>query len=305
VDLGIDGLAPFQTDDADFYRIDIELSVPQIDPAGWSLRIHGMVDEERTYTYEELLRRDDLVEADITLTCVSNEVGGSLMSSGRWTGVPLQNLLAEVGVQPGADQLVGRDGRGFTTGFPVEVLDDGRTALLALLLNGEPLSPERGFPARTIVPGLYGYVSATKWIEEIELTTFAGFDQYWVERGWEPVAPIKLQSRIDVPRPLQRIPAGQEIAVAGVAWHQTVGIEQVEIRVDDGEWQPVELAEELNLDTWRQWRFPWTPAEPGNYRLTVRATNKAGEVQTEERQPPFPDGATGYMTLLVTVTEDA
>jgi DMSO/TMAO reductase YedYZ molybdopterin-dependent catalytic subunit len=300
VDFGIDGLAPFQTDDADFYRIDIELAVPQIDPATWSLRIHGMVDTEIELSYEDLLRRDDLVEADITLTCVSNEVGGTLMSSGRWTGVPLANLLEEAGVQAGATQLIGRDGNGFTTGFPVDVLADGRPAMLALLLNGEPLSPERGFPARTIVPGLYGYVSATKWITEIELTTFEATQQYWVERGWDEEAPIKLQSRIDVPRPLARVPAG-EVVVAGVAYHQTVGIDRVEIKVDDGEWQEAELAEELNLITWRQWRFRWQAPEAGNYRLTVRATNKAGEVQTEERQPPFPNGTTGLMTLLVTV----
>lgn len=302
VEVDVEGMIPFQTPDADFYRIDIALSVPQINPDDWSLRIHGMVDQEIELTYEDLLRRPDLIESDITLTCVSNEVGGDLMSSGRWTGVPLRTLLDEAGVQSGADQVVGRDGDGFTTGFPVSVLDDGRDAMLALLLNGEPLSPERGFPARVIVPGLYGYVSATKWITEIELTTFADFDQYWVERGWEAEAPIKTQSRIDVPRPLERVPMG-DIPVAGVAWAQTRGIERVEIRVDDGDWQEVELADELNLITWRQWRWVFQPTAPGNYRLTVRATDKTGETQTEERQPPFPDGATGWMTLLLTVTE--
>jgi DMSO/TMAO reductase YedYZ molybdopterin-dependent catalytic subunit len=302
VDFRIDGLAPFQTPVEDFYRIDIALAVPQIDPTTWSLRIHGMVDREVEHTYEDLLRREDLVEADITMTCVSNEVGGYLMSSGRWTGVPLVNLLEEAGVQQGADQLVGRDGDGFTTGFPVEVLDDGRPAILALLLDGEPLTPERGFPARVVVPGLYGYVSATKWITELELTTFDAFQQYWVERGWDEEAPIKLQSRIDVPKPLERVPAG-EVVIAGVAWHQTVGIERVEISIDDGEWLETELAEELNLETWRQWRYVWQDAAPGNHRVVVRATNKAGEVQTDERQPPFPNGATGLMTLLVTVTE--
>ncbi|MGI9018981.1 MAG: molybdopterin-dependent oxidoreductase [Euzebya sp.] len=302
VDFGIDGLAPFQTTDEDFYRIDIELSTPQISPDDWTLRIHGMVDNELEFGYEELLRRDDLIEADITMTCVSNEVGGSLMSSGRWTGVPLTTLLEEAGVQSGADQIVGRDDGDFSTGFPVQTLDDGRPAMLALLFNGEPLSPERGFPARVVVPGLYGYVSATKWIREIELTTFADFDQYWVDRGWDAEAPIKLQSRIDVPRPLERVPAG-DIMVAGVAWDQTVGIEKVEIKIDDGEWQDTELAEELNLITWRQWRFPWMVTEPGNYRLMVRATNKAGEVQTDERQPPFPNGASGLMTLLASVSD--
>jgi DMSO/TMAO reductase YedYZ molybdopterin-dependent catalytic subunit len=304
VDLEIEGLVKFQTPDPEFYRIDTALTVPQINSDDWTLRIHGMVDTELEFGYEDLLRRPDLIEADITMTCVSNEVGGDLVGSGRWTGVPLTNLLEEAGVQSSANQVVGRDGTDFTTGFPVEVLSDGRPAMLALLFNGEPLSPERGFPARVVVPGLYGYVSATKWITEIELTTFEDFEQYWVERGWDEEAPIKLQSRIDVPRPLQRVPTG-EVVVAGVAWDQTVGIEAVEIKVDDGEWQPAELAEELNLITWRQWRFAWDAPEPGNYRLMVRATNKAGEVQTDERQPPFPNGATGLMTLLVTVAENA
>ncbi|MEE8603512.1 molybdopterin-dependent oxidoreductase [Euzebya tangerina] len=300
VSFDIEGLEAFQTADEDFYRIDIELATPQIDPDEWSLRIHGMVDNELEFGYEELLRRDDLIEADITMTCVSNEVGGSLVSSGRWTGVPLTNLLEEAGVQDGADQLVGRDDGDFSTGFPVDTLDDGRPAMLALLFNGEPLSAAHGFPARVVVPGLYGYVSATKWIREIELTTFEAFDQYWVERGWDREAPIKLQSRIDVPRPAQSIQAG-DVMVAGVAWHQPHGIEAVEIRIDDGEWEPAELAEELNDNTWRQWRFPWSVSEPGNYRVTVRATSTTGEVQTDERQPPFPNGATGLMTTVVTV----
>lgn len=304
VDFDIEGLANFQTTDENFYRIDTALSVPQISPDEWTLRIHGMVDNELELGYEELLSRDDLIEADITLACVSNEVGGDLISSGRWTGVPLQNLLEEAGVQGQATQVVGRDDADFTTGFPVEVLQDGRPAMLALLFNGEPLSPERGFPARIVVPGLYGYVSATKWITEMELTTFEDFDQYWVERGWDAEGPIKLQSRIDVPKPLERVPAG-EIVVAGVAWDPTVGIDKVEIRVDDGEWEDTELAEELNVLTWRQWRYTWNAPGAGNYKMTVRATNKDGEVQTDERQPPFPNGASGLMTLLVSVAEQA
>ena len=303
-DLGIDGLAPFVTPEEDFYRIDTALVVPRIDPATWSLRIHGMVEQEVEHTYDQLLRRPDLFEADITLTCVSNEVGGDLMSSARWTGVPLRTLLEEAGVDPAADQVVGRSTDDWTAGFPVEVAMDGREAMLALLMNGEPLPAERGFPARLIVPGLYGYVSATKWLSDIELTTFADFDQYWVERGWEPQAPIKTQSRIDVPRPLERVPPG-EVTIAGVAWAQRRGIQRVEIRVDDGEWNEVELATEVNVDTWRQWRWTWADATPGSHRLTVRATDADGNVQTEERQPPFPDGATGWMTLLVTVSEDA
>lgn len=304
VDFGIDGLAPFQTPDEDFYRIDTALSVPQIDPATWSLRIHGMVDDELEFGYEELLARADLVEADITLACVSNEVGGDLISSGRWTGVPLANLLDEAGVQSDATQLVGRDDADFTTGFPVEAARDGRPAMLALLYDGKPLSPELGFPARVVVPGLYGYVSATKWITEMELTTFEAFEQYWVRRGWAEEAPVKLQSRIDVPRPLERVPPGR-VVVAGVAWDQTVGIDRVQIRVDEGDWQDAELAEELTVHTWRQWRFDWQATEPGTHRLTVRATNADGQVQTDERQPPFPDGATGLMTLAVSVADQA
>ncbi|WP_108668046.1 molybdopterin-dependent oxidoreductase [Euzebya rosea] len=304
VDFGIDGLAPFVTPEEEFYRVDAALVVPRVDPDGWSLRIHGMVDREVEYGYEELLRRPDLMEADITLTCVSNEVGGDLVSSARWTGVPLANLLAEAGVQSGADQVVGRSVDDWTGGFPVDVATDGRNAIVALLMNGQPLPADRGFPARLVVPGLYGYVSATKWLTEIELTTFDDFDMYWVQRGWDERAPIKTQSRIDVPAPLERVAPG-EVVVAGVAWDQTVGIQKVEIRVDDGEWNEADLAVEANADTWRQWRWAWPDATPGSHRLTVRATNANGEVQTEERQPPFPNGASGWMTLLVTVAEGA
>ena len=303
-DLGIDGVAPFVTPAEDFYRIDTALVVPRIDPESWTLRIHGMVQEEVEHRYTELLRRSDLFEADITLTCVSNEVGGDLMSSARWTGVRLSTLLEEAGVDPAATQVVGRSSDGWTAGFPVEATTDGRDAMLALLMNGEPLPAERGFPARLIVPGLYGYVSATKWLTEIELTTFEDFDQYWVERGWEAQAPVKTQSRIDVPRPLERVAPG-EVTVAGVAWAQRRGIQKVEVRVDEGPWQEAELAEQVNVDTWRQWRWTWADAAPGSHRLTVRATDGDGQTQTEERQPPFPDGATGWMTLLVTVAEDA
>ena len=301
-DFGIDGLAPFVTPAEDFYRIDTALVVPRVDPSTWELRIHGMVDQERTYTYEELLRRDDLFEADITLTCVSNEVGGDLMSSARWTGVSLATLLDEAGADPAATQVVGRSVDDWTAGIPQEVIRDGRDAMVALLMNGEPLPAERGFPARLLVPGIYGYVSATKWLSDIQLTTFEDFDMYWVERGWDAQAPIKLQSRIDVPRPLERVAPG-DITVAGVAWAQQVGIQKVEIRVDDGDWQEAELATQVNVDTWRQWRWTWTGAEVGSHRLTVRATDANGQVQIEERQPPFPNGATGWMTLLVTVAE--
>lgn len=300
-DLGIDGVAPWQTPNADFYRIDTALQVPQIDVDSWVMRITGMVDNPMELTFDDLRNRR-LVEADITLTCVSNEVGGDLISNGRWLGVPLAELLDEAGVAGGATQLVGRSVDGYTCGFPVEDALDGRQALVAIGLNGEPLPLEHGYPARLIVPGLYGYVSATKWLSEIELTTFQAFDHYWVERGWAVKAPIKTQSRIDTPRPFAELPAGR-VAVAGVAWAQTRGIEKVEVQVDDGDWTQARLAEAVNDVTWRQWVFEWDARESGQHRLRVRATDSSGETQTEERVAPIPDGASGWHQVLVTVSD--
>ncbi|MDX1448070.1 MAG: sulfite oxidase [Acidimicrobiia bacterium] len=291
------GLDPFVTPNADFYRIDTALTVPRIDPETWTLQISGMVDRPFTLTFDELIDRP-LVESDITLTCVSNEVGGKLVGNARWLGVRLDDLLEEAGIRPEADQVVGRSVDRYTCGFPVSALD-GRDALVAIGMNGEPLPLEHGFPARLIVPGLYGYVSATKWLAEIELTRFDQFDHYWVDRGWAQRAPIKTQSRIDTPAALARIPAGQT-AVAGVAWAQTRGISRVEVRIDDGPWQDAELAEELNDVTWRQWRLAWD-ATPGRHQITVRATDGTGSVQTEERARPIPDGATGWHSIVVLV----
>lgn len=291
------GAVPFFTPNADFYRIDINLSVPNIEPNGWKLRIHGLVDRELTFTYDDLLRRD-LVEADITLTCVSNEVGGSLMGTARWLGVPLQELLDEAGVRPEAEQVIGRSFDGFTAGFPVGALD-GRSALLAVGMNGEPLPLAHGFPARLIVPGIYGYSSATKWITEIELARLDASDTYWVERGWSPDGPIKTSSRIDTPAGLSSVPAGV-VAVAGVAWSQPIGISKVEVRVDEGPWEQATLAAEVNGSTWRQWSFPWQ-ATKGRHSLTVRATDKNGTIQIEERSEPFPSGVTGWHQIIVLV----
>jgi DMSO/TMAO reductase YedYZ molybdopterin-dependent catalytic subunit len=295
VHFAVEGLSPFITPNADFYRIDTALLVPQVETAGWTLRVDGLVDRPREYTYEQLLARR-LVEVDVTLTCVSNEVGGSLVGNARWLGVPLAELLEEAGVQPRADQVVGRSVDGFTAGFPVGALD-GRDALVAVGMNGEPLPLRHGFPARLVVAGLYGYVSATKWLKAIRLTTFEDDETYWIQRGWAREGPIKVASRIDTPR--RDVPAGP-VPVAGVAWAQGRGIRRVEVRVDEGRWHEAELADAVGVDTWRQWRWTWD-ARPGRYRLQVRATAGDGEVQTGEEVPPYPDGATGWHTVGVRV----
>jgi DMSO/TMAO reductase YedYZ molybdopterin-dependent catalytic subunit len=299
-DLGIDGLSPFVTPNGDFYRIDVNLIVPQVTAEGWTLTIKGLVDAEVELTYGELLAMP-LVEEDITLACVSNEVGGRLVGNARWLGTPLLPLLERAGIDGNADQIVARAVDGFTVGFPVESLRDGRAALLAVGMNGEPLPIRHGFPARLVVAGLYGYVSATKWLSEIELTRFDAFDPYWIQRGWAVEAPIKTQARIDTPRGLAKV-SGSTIPVAGVAWAQTRGIAKVEVRIDDGEWNECELSEEVSANTWRQWLYRWEGAAPGRHQLTVRATDATGEIQPEQRVPPFPDGATGWHSIAVNVT---
>ena len=294
---GIDGLSPFTTPNANFYRIDTALTVPQVPSDTYRLKITGLVDQPMELSYRDLLDRE-LIEADITMTCVSNEVGGKLVGNARWLGVRLDDLLAEAGIQSAADQIVGRSVDRYTCGFPVAALD-GRAAMVAVGMNGAPLPIEHGFPARLIVPGLYGYVSATKWLAEIQLTTFADFDHYWVDRGWAPRAPIKTQSRIDTPGPLDRIPAGPT-AIAGVAWAQTRGVKGVEVRIDDDPWIPVELAAELTDTTWRQWKVSWT-ATPGRHDIACRATDGTGQTQPVERARPIPDGASGWHSIVVLV----
>jgi DMSO/TMAO reductase YedYZ molybdopterin-dependent catalytic subunit len=281
-----------------FYRIDTALVVPRIDPAEWTLTIHGRVRNPIRLTFDDLLRRP-MVERYVTLSCVSNEVGGDLIGNAKWLGVPIQALLDEADPEEGADQVVSRSVDGFTAGTPTKVLRDGRDALLAVAMNGEPLPVQHGFPVRMVVPGLYGYVSATKWLAELELTTFADFDAYWIPRGWAQQAPIKTQSRIDRPRSGETVPAG-EVVVAGVAWAQHRGIDRVEVRVDGAEWQEATLAETASIDTWRLWSWRWA-AEPGEHTLEVRATDSTGEVQTSEIAPPAPDGATGWHGIGVTV----
>ncbi len=292
------GMTPFVTPNADFYRIDTALTVPQVPVERWELEIKGMVDQPLTLTFDELTDFG-LVEADVTMTCVSNRVGGDLVGNARWLGVPVQRLLDEVGVDPDADQLVGRSIDGYTCGFPVSAVGDGRTCLVAVGMNGEPLPLEHGFPARLVTAGLYGYVSATKWLTEIELTTFDEFESYWVPRGYADRAPIRTQCRIDLPRTGEQVAAGPQF-IAGVAWAQTKGIAKVEVKVDDGPWQEAELADELTDETWRQWRIGWD-AQPGSPRLLCRATDGDGVLMPEERTEPLPDGASGWQSKLVIV----
>lgn len=296
---GVDGLTPIVVPNEDFYRIDTALTVPRIDPAEWLLRVHGLVDREVVLGYQDLLDMEQLEEY-VTIACVSNQVGGDLVGNALWTGVPLAGVLEAAGLQQGATQLVGRSVDGFTVGFPPQVLADAPGAMIALAMNGEPLPREHGFPARLIVPGLYGYVSATKWLTEIELTGWDDFDAYWVPRGWAKEAPIKTQSRIDVPRPRDTVPAGP-VVFAGVAWAPLRGIDRVEVRIgEDGDWHEAVLTVPLSATAWVQWRVTIDLA-PGRYRAQVRATDGTGYVQTSQSMPPRPDGATGYHTTSVTV----
>jgi DMSO/TMAO reductase YedYZ molybdopterin-dependent catalytic subunit len=298
-DLGLPDLSPFVTANKDFYRIDTALAVPQVDPTTWQLRIKGRVRNPMTLTFAQLLARPT-IERYVTLACVSNEVGDHLISNAKWLGVSLRDLLAEAGPLPGADQVIGRAVDGFTVGTPTEVLMDGRDAMLAFGMNGVPLPVEHGFPVRMVVPGLYGYVSATKWLAELELSSFSDFSAYWVPRGWSQQAPIKTESRIDTPRPGSSPRRGQVI-IAGVAWAQHRGISKVEVRVDDGPWNTATLGAVPSVDTWRQWEWVWN-AQPGHHQLQVRATDNGGETQTQQEAPPDPDGATGWHTIVVDVS---
>jgi DMSO/TMAO reductase YedYZ molybdopterin-dependent catalytic subunit len=258
-----------------------------------------MVDREITLTLADLLAYPT-IERDITLTCVSNEVGGEYAGNARWIGIPLASVLEEAGVQAGADQIVSRSIDGMSIGTPTAVALDGRDAMLAIAMNGEPLPPVHGYPVRMIVPGLFGYVSACKWLVELELTTFDAYDPYWVQRGWVKEAPIKTMSRIDAPKPLVQVPAGK-IAIAGVAWAQHRGIEKVEVRIDGAEWATARLADVDTIDTWRQWVLDWD-ATPGLHTLETRATDATDATQPETRATPFPEGATGWHSVVMTVT---
>jgi DMSO/TMAO reductase YedYZ molybdopterin-dependent catalytic subunit len=297
-DLKIRGLASFITPNASFYRVDTALFLPQVDPASWQLRIHGMVQREITLTFAELLRRP-LIEDYVTLTCVSDPVGGPYVGNAKWLGARLADLIRQARPRAGASQLLCTSTDGFTSGTPLQVVLDGRDALLAVAMNGTALPVEHGFPARMVIPGLYGYVSATKWVTDIEVTRFAAASAYWVQRGWSQQAPIKTESRIDVPAVGATLRPGST-PVAGVAWAQHKGIAAVEVRVDRGQWHEARLAAVPGIDTWRQWVWEW-PATPGNHLLEARATDQTGYTQTALQAQPEPDGASGYPSATVTV----
>jgi DMSO/TMAO reductase YedYZ molybdopterin-dependent catalytic subunit len=292
-------LPSFVTSNADFYRIDTALTVPQLSRSDWQLKIHGMVDREITYRFEDL-QRFEAVEKLVTLTCVSNPVGGDLIGNAAWTGFRVRDLLAEAGVHGDADMVLSMSIDGFTAGTPVDVLTDERDSLLAIGMNGEPLPTEHGYPARLVVPGLYGYVSATKWVVDLELTRFDRAEAYWTRLGWSPRGPIKTQSRIDVPRSGQDVAFGP-VTFGGVAWAQNRGVRAVEVRIDDGDWQPADLGASYSNDTWRLWSFDWQASQPGLHTIAVRATDNTGAVQTSDVTGVVPDGATGWHTVSFSV----
>lgn len=295
----VEGVTPFVTPNTDFYRIDTALHVPVIDPSTWELRVHGMVEEEFTLGFDELLA-EDLIESYVTLTCVSNVVGGDLAGNAKWLGYPLREVLARAKPTAGADMVLSTSSDGFSASTPLPILQDSRDAILAVGMNGEPLPLEHGFPVRMVVPGLYGYVSATKWVVDLEVTTFAEKAGYWTSRGWSSHGPIKTASRVEVPRALARVPAGA-VAIGGTAWAQTKGISKVEIQLDDGGWQLAELAAEASVDTWRQWSFRWDGATAGTHQVRVRAYDADDEQQIEEQAPPAPDGSSGWHSITFTV----
>jgi len=297
----VPGLSPWltSTENDGFYRIDTALRIPQVELDTWALTITGLVNEELSLTYDDLLAMD-LVERTVTLSCVSNPIGGELVGNAVWLGVPLNDVLEMAGVQPTAEQIVGRSVDGFTAGFPRSVLDDGRSAPVAVGMNGEPLPLRHGFPARLIVAGLYGYVSATKWLDEIRLTTWDGFDGYWIPRGWSKLGPMKVASRIDVPSERSTVTTGVT-PIAGVAWSPGPGIDEVQVRVDNGPWKTADLAVVGSKETWVQWRIDWD-ASPGRHLIEARAINGNGDVQSAGPRPVAPDGAEGYHRIEVQVS---
>ncbi|MGO2554986.1 MAG: molybdopterin-dependent oxidoreductase [Brevibacterium aurantiacum] len=288
----VKGLAPFVTDPKDFYRIDTALAPPVIDPEEWSLRIHGMVETEVVITMDELLQLP-LNEHHITLTCVSNPVGGDLVGNATWLGYPVRELLARAKPLKDADMVLSHSIDGFSASTPIEALLDDRDSLLAVGMNGQPLPPEHGFPARLVVPGLYGFVSATKWVTELEVTRFDEKTAYWTDRGWDAKAPILVASRIDVPKPLEKVAAG-DLAVAGTAWAQRSGVKRVDVKLDDGGWTQADLGDEVNIDTWRQWKTGFSDVKAGSHTVTVRAIDQDGNIQTPERRKSIPNSATGH-----------
>jgi DMSO/TMAO reductase YedYZ molybdopterin-dependent catalytic subunit len=292
--LGIRGLTPWRTQPQDFYLIHTALVAPAIEPKDWSLRIHGMVDHPITLTYHDLIRRE-LVEDWITLNCVSNPVGGPLIGNAWWSGIKIAPLLAEVGVQAGADAVLQTSHDGWTCGTPIAALTDGRNAMLAVAMDGLPLEIDHGFPVRTVVPGLYGFVSACKWVVDWEITRFDRIDAYWTQRGWSEQAPVKIASRIDLPGDGEHVTAGS-VRVGGMAWDQHIGIKAVEVALDGGAWTPATIGDAGLPDSWVQWTAVLDVA-PGDHTLKVRATNRDGEVQTGALADVVPNGATGWHTI--------
>ncbi|MDQ2757763.1 MAG: molybdopterin-dependent oxidoreductase [Actinomycetota bacterium] len=296
--LDVPGLTPYVVPNADFYRIDTAFVVPHLDTASWQVKVVGEVEQEVTLDWKTLLTKP-MMQKLVTLTCVSNEVGGDLVGNAVWTGWPVRELLALAGPKAGADMVLSRSSDGFTAGTPIGALTDERDALLAVAMNGEPLPFEHGFPVRLVVPGLYGYVSATKWLTELKVTRFSADEGYWTPRGWSALGPVKTASRIDVPTVGARVSAGK-VAVAGVAWAQHRGIDTVEVQVDGGAWQPARLATEPTIDAWRQWVYTWD-ATAGQHEIAVRATDGAGGLQPSAPADPAPNGAQGYHTISVQV----
>jgi DMSO/TMAO reductase YedYZ molybdopterin-dependent catalytic subunit len=292
--LDVVGIAPWRTPNDDFYLIHTALAAPSISPKDWTLRIHGMVDHELTLTYDDLIRREP-TEAWVTLCCVSNEVGGDLIGNAYWSGVLVRDLLGEAGVRPGADAVLQTSDDGWTCGTPLTALTDDRNAMLAVAMNGQPLPIDHGFPVRTVVPGLYGYVSATKWLVDLEVTRFDDFDAFWTKRGWSEKGPVKTQSRIDVPRDGSGVPAGL-VRVGGSAWAQHTGISKVEYQLDGGAWHDAELGGVPDVDTWVQWTGS-AQLERGRHSLVVRATDRSGYTQTSVRTDVVPDGASGWHSV--------
>ena len=299
--LNIPGLSTFITPNSSFYRVDTAIILPEIAPASWQLRIHGMVRKEIVLSFEDLIKRP-LLEDYVTLCCVSNPVGGPYIGNAKWLGASLRSILQEAGIKAGADQLFCTSSDGFSSGTPVATAMDGRDAMLAVAMNDAALPVEHGFPARLVIPGLYGYVSACKWIVDIEVTTYASNVSYWAQRGWDAQAPIKTESRIDVPTGLKPIKAGQRVSVAGVAWAQHKGIDAVEVRIGGGPWRQATLAAVPDIDCWRQWVYEWDASvRPGTYLIEARATDKTGYTQTALQEPPEPNGASGYPMVQISV----
>lgn len=292
------GVTPFHVPNEDFYRVDVNLTVPVVDHDSWTLRIDGMVERPFELTFAELLELP-MIERDITMACVSNEVGGPYVGGARWLGVRVSDLLERAGVKSGADQILSTAFDGFTISTPLTAAQDGRDMIVAVAMNGEPLPRAHGFPARLITPGLYGYVGGTKWLTRLTVTTYEKDEAYWTERDWATDGPIKIASRIDTPGSLRPIEAGR-VVVAGVAWAPQRGIGEVEVSVDDGPWMPAKFGPDAGIDYWRQWYLTWD-AEPGRHTLTVRARTLEGELQTEERATPFPDGSSGFEQIVVRV----